>query len=499
MRPLGPVCHETGRRPQLIAATTLCIASMGVPPLLAQHAEPQDARQRTAIGKAEAIARGKQLFAGSCAVCHGPGGQGGRGPNLRQQVMWHSLTDDEMFATIQKGVAGAGMPAANLPAKDIWQLVAFVRWLAAPAVEAPPPGNVVAGEKLFRGKAACSKCHQILGRGGLLGPDLSDVGVRRSVEQIREAVIDPDADGFRGYRRVDVLLNDGRTIKGVARNRTNYSIQLLDEDGSLHLVPTSNVKELTMSEHSPMPRDYEEQLSRQELDDLVAFLEPPERACLQLSPGEQEMMRVILLWLALSGVTLAQVRYADILESPEANWLTNAGDYRGTSHSPLSQITTANAGSLVPKWVYHVPKANGLRTRPIVHDGVMYVTNTNEVRALDARTGRLIWSYKDIRSTIDEVNRGVAILDDRVFFVTGDVHLVALDRRTGGVLWQKPYGKVEDGLTANVAPLAVKNRVIVGVSGGEMGMRGYVAALSATTGEEEWRFYTVPAKRRAGC
>src|SRR5438874_918607 len=129
------------------------------------------------------------------------------------------------------------------------------------------------------------------------------------------------------------------------------------------------------------------------------------------------MMRAMLLWGALGGVALAQVRYEDILKSPGTDWLTYAGDYRGTSHSPLSQITPTNAGSLVCKWVYHVPKANGLRTRPIVYDGVMYITNTNELRALDARTGRLIWDYKDTRSKIEEVNRGAAILGDRVFFV----------------------------------------------------------------------------------
>jgi alcohol dehydrogenase (cytochrome c) len=194
----------------------------------------------------------------------------------------------------------------------------------------------------------------------------------------------------------------------------------------------------------------------------------------------------------------AQVRYEDILKGPSHDWLTYAGDYRGTSHSPLNQITAANAANLVPKWVYHIPKANGLRTRPIVHDGVMYITNTNEMRALDARTGRLIWEYKDTRSKKDAVNRGAAILGDRVFFVTGDVHLVALDRRNGGVLWQKKYGNVEDGLFASTAPLAVKDRVITGVAGGDTGMRGYVAAFSASTGEELWRFYTVPAKGEPG-
>src|SRR2546426_5656382 len=101
-------------------------------------------------------------------------------------------------------------------------------------------------------------------------------------------------------------------------------------------------------------------------------------------------LEALLLACALSLPCAAQVRYEDILKGPGDNWLTYAGDYSGRRHSPLKQITADNAGSLVPKWVYHIPKASGLRTSPIVYNGVMYVTNTNEVRALDARTGRLI-------------------------------------------------------------------------------------------------------------
>lgn len=94
----------------------------------------------------------------------------------------------------------------------------------------------------------------------------------------------------------------------------------------------------------------------------------------------------------------AQVRYEDILQGPSRNWLTYAGTYQGSRYSPLKQITPENAGSLVPKWVFHVPNASGLRTSPIVFNGVMYLTNSNSVYALDARSGRLIWQYLDARS-----------------------------------------------------------------------------------------------------
>lgn len=210
------------------------------------------------------------------------------------------------------------------------------------------------------------------------------------------------------------------------------------------------------------------------------------------------MRNRLWLGLALAGIAAAQVKYEDILKGPGDNWLTYAGDYQGNRHSPLKQITTANVGSLTPKWAYHVPKASGLRTNPIVYDGVMYVTNTNEMRALDARSGRLIWSFKDSQSKKEGANRGAAILGDRVYFVTADVHLVALDRRTGAVIWQKKYGNVEDGLYASAAPLVLKNLVLVGVAGGDTGMRGYIAALAADTGEEKWRTYTIPTKGEPG-
>jgi alcohol dehydrogenase (cytochrome c) len=211
------------------------------------------------------------------------------------------------------------------------------------------------------------------------------------------------------------------------------------------------------------------------------------------------MFRLIAVMIPVLGAAvLAQVRYEDLLKSPADNWLTYAGDYTGRRHSSLAQITPANAGRLTTKWVYHVPDANGLRTSPIVHDGIMYVTNSNEVRALDAQTGRLIWAYRDTQPKRRDVNRGAAIMGDAVYFVTSDVHLVALDRRNGSVLWLKKYGNVEDGLNATSAPLAVKDKIVVGVAGGDTGMRGYLAAFSASTGDEVWRLYTVPAKGEPG-
>jgi alcohol dehydrogenase (cytochrome c) len=206
-----------------------------------------------------------------------------------------------------------------------------------------------------------------------------------------------------------------------------------------------------------------------------------------------------ILWLLCATLPLAaQVRYEDIRKGPAEDWLTYAGDYAGHRYSPLAQINRDNVGSLVPKWAYYVEDAKRLEASPLVFEGIMYVTNSNEVDALDARTGRRIWVYRSEQVERQAVNRGVALLGDRVFFVTSDAHLVALHRITGALLWDTQYADSKKGYHATLAPLALKDRVVVGVSGGDSGMRGFVAAYSAATGEELWRFWTVPSKGEPG-
>lgn len=203
-------------------------------------------------------------------------------------------------------------------------------------------------------------------------------------------------------------------------------------------------------------------------------------------------MRVIIC--LLFALTLqAQVTYEDILKSPSNDWLTYHGDYQGQRFSPLTQINTNTITKLVPRWTYHT-ESDHLETTPIVWDGVMYISESNTVQALDAQTGRTIWTYKDQFASKQSVNRGVAILGDRVYFVTADCYLVALQKNSGAILFHKKYADVAKGYFASMAPLALQDRIIVGVSGGDSGMRGFVAALSAANGDELWRFYTVPAK-----
>ncbi len=206
-----------------------------------------------------------------------------------------------------------------------------------------------------------------------------------------------------------------------------------------------------------------------------------------------------LLVCASLGATLhAQVRHEDIAAAPNEDWLTFMGDYAAKRHSSLDQITVDNASDLTAKWFFHLAGARRVGSYPIVYDGAMYVSSTNEIYALDAVTGRQIWHYRQEGVEMARQNRGPAILGDRVFFVTSDCHLLALNRHNGGVIWDAQYADPGDGYHCTVAPVAIKDKLIVGVSGGDSGIRGFLEARHAEDGSQAWKLWTVPAKGEFG-
>jgi alcohol dehydrogenase (cytochrome c) len=192
------------------------------------------------------------------------------------------------------------------------------------------------------------------------------------------------------------------------------------------------------------------------------------------------------------------------LESPEpGNWLMYLRQYDSWSYSPLARITTRNVADLVPVWTISTGTTEGHQAPPIVNDGVMFVTTPfNQVLALDAATGDLLWRYRhqmppDIRMG-HPTNRGVALYGDKVYMATSDARVVALDARTGATVWNKAVEDYNGGYYMTLAPLAARGRIMVGVSGGERGIRGFVVALDADTGEQVWKTYTVPAPGEPG-
>lgn len=185
--------------------------------------------------------------------------------------------------------------------------------------------------------------------------------------------------------------------------------------------------------------------------------------------------------------------YGQISKSPGRDWLTYSGDYQAKRYSLLQEINKKNVARLAAKWSYHLDYAANLRTTPIVYNGVMYVANAYEMLALDAVTGEKRWTWQAPNYGEDGTNRGAAILNKKLFFITGDCVLVALNYQTGKLVWQKQYARARQKYYCTLAPLALRDRLIVGVSGGDNGARGFVLALAADDGKELWRFRTVPA------
>ena len=338
-------------------------------------------------------------------------------------------------------------------------LVAVVCALAAGvigAAQAPDPGRQVFVSR-------CAGCHGSDGNGGELGPGIATRVPSRSDQDLstlfRQGVPAAGMPAFSnlsetetgdlvrylrtlkprngdGPVRTTVTIAGGRSLAGLILNQSTDDLQLLGDDRKIHLLRKTG----------------------------------------------QEYRAV----------------------TSQADWPTYNGQTTGSRYSPIAQITKSNAGRLAPKWIFSLPNTSRLQVTPVVADGVMYVTSANECYALDAGSGREIWHYQRARTkglvgnAAGGVNRGVAAAGDRVFMVTDHAHLVALNRSTGALLWETEMADWHQNYNATGAPLPVGNLVVTGSSGGDEGVRGFVAAFDQATGKEVWRFWTVPRRGEPG-
>jgi alcohol dehydrogenase (cytochrome c) len=362
------------------------------------------------------------------------------------------------------------------------------------AQDAPPRGAALFAQR-------CADCHGADATGAV-GPDLTrlwaagatderifqsirlgvpgsvmpptpapDEDIRAIIAYLKTRVPPRTAAGGRGGAArarpaVTLSMRDGRQVSGERIAEDAYSIQILDAAGRLRSYSKADVQ--------------------------------------QVGPA-----------LALGGAAAAasaapRVTSQDVLDGLKdpTRWLTYSGDYSGARHSPLTQITPGNVARLVPRWIFQtgtMTRGRGFEATPLVHDGVMYVTGSNNLAwALDANTGRPFWEYRrELPADLTygaraPVNRGFGLLGDHLFMVTLDAHLLALDRKTGGVVWDVVLADYKIGYSATMAPLVVKDKVIVGISGGEYPTRGFLDAYDPQTGRRLWRFYTVPAPGEPG-
>ena len=214
---------------------------------------------------------GHQYFLGHCAQCHGPHGEGGRGVNLTTGRYRHGGSDTQLYRTIRNGVPGSEMHGTHLSPPELWRVVAYVRRLGEAGAEEKATGDPAAGKSIYVGKGHCASCHMIDGSGGTLGPELSGIGLRRSLEFLKDSIVEPSAYIDRAYRSATVVTRDGRSVRGIVLNEDDYSIQIRDLAGDLRSFLKSESREVRLERESLMP-SYKSSLSPAELNDLVAYL-----------------------------------------------------------------------------------------------------------------------------------------------------------------------------------------------------------------------------------
>jgi len=218
------------------------------------------------------LLRGEKLFQVHCSLCHGPKGEGGRGPLLTRAKLSRAPDEGALLKILEDGIRGTEMPGSpSLSDRELRQTAAYVRSLGKVALR-PVPGDVVRGAEIYRGKGGCARCHSVRGEGGVAGPDLSVIGESRSAAFLRESIVNPGAAVPEGYLLVTVVPTSGPSVTGLRVNEDSFSIQLRDAVGRSYSFWKKDLAEIERERgKSPMP-SYRGQLADAELTDLVAYL-----------------------------------------------------------------------------------------------------------------------------------------------------------------------------------------------------------------------------------
>jgi alcohol dehydrogenase (cytochrome c) len=340
----------------------------------------------------------------------------------------------------------------------IFALLGGLGWLfGAVGLPAKTVQNVDSGRNAFESR--CARCHGADANGGEMGPPIVARLASRDDQQLTGLIRDGlPARGMPPSTIVDPeMANLVKFLRSIQRRADARPV-------------------VRMTLQTTAGKTLDGQVLGEGFDDL------------QLLTGDK---RVHLL-------RRAGDRFRDV--TSETDWPTYNGDPGGNRYTTLTQINKANVTRLAPKWVFTIPGTSHSQVTPVVVGGIMYVANANECFALDAGTGRQVWHYKRPRTAamINDVNRGVGVAGDRVFLETDDAHIIALNRFTGELLWDTALDDWRKNYSGTSAPLPAGNLIISGVTGGEHGANGFVAAHDQETGKEVWRFSTVPKPGEPG-
>jgi len=248
------------------------LAAVGIILVLTLSPQPCGAQSRPLIEASPAdVLAGKEVFDAQCAVCHGAGGAGSTGPDLRRPRLLHAASDEELIAVIREGIPGTTMPfaALTLSPPTIWQTAAYVRSLGRAEPE-PIRGNSQRGAVLYDGNK-CSECHTVSGKGGTLGPDLSLIGVQRGPASLRQSLVDPAAEHASKYGVVKVMLASGSEIRGIRLDEDVFWIVLREPSGRVHTLSKTTIRQMEREKAGTLMPSYQS-LRDADLDDLVAYL-----------------------------------------------------------------------------------------------------------------------------------------------------------------------------------------------------------------------------------
>jgi alcohol dehydrogenase (cytochrome c) len=378
-------------------------------------------------------------------------------------------------STAQSVLSWASGAAIVIVAVTLGALPLLAQRAANAEQATPTEGDAAAGRALVQSNK-CLDCHRIGATGSRFGPDLSDIGARRTPELLCSALVAPDEQVLPEHRSVRVITKQGATVVGRLLNQDAFSIQLITPAEQLTSYAKADLREFTILQKALMP-SYEGTMTAPQLADVIAYL-----ASLKRDEGGDSS----------TSVSSERILHAD--REPQ-NWLTYSGGYASQRYSLLNRITRENVKSLTLKWVWRPRYLDKMEATPLVVDGVLYTVQNSEVVALDAETGRSFWTFRYMvppeANAYVMVVKGLAFAGDRLFWATYDGHLIAIDAKTGKAIWNKTILDWKKGLQLNVAPLVVKDKVILGPATNEFGTNCWVAAYDVRTGAEAWRFKTV--------
>ena len=323
--------------------------------------------------------------------------------------------------------------------------------------------SAISGRKVF--ETRCSVCHGSDGNGGEMGP-----GIARRVRTLTDV-------------QIRKTIAEGLPARGMPA----VNLKEPEMESVVSFVPTLRPRR----GFGFQPYPFKAQLSDGRTLNGMIISEAFEEAALRTSDQRIHLLRKV------DGEHFREV-------NSEVDWTTYNGDIGGNRYTALTQINKNNVARVAPRWMFTLPNVNGLQATPIVVEGVMYVTATNECYALDAGTGHMIWHYQRPRTPgltgggAAGPNRGAGYANGRIFLNTDNAHLIALNRSDGSLVWDSEIADSHLNYSATSAPLPVGKLVVTGTAGGEEGARGVIVAFDQETGKEAWRFWTVPAPGEPG-